>query len=314
MVEQAKHRVVFMGTPEFALPVLEALARDFELAGVVTQRDKPAGRGRQMTPSPAKVWAQERGLAVLTPKTLRDPAAQAQVAELSPEVIVVAAFGLLLPKAVLDLPTRGCVNVHASLLPAYRGAAPIAAAILNGDPVTGVTLMQMEEGLDSGPILAQERIPVLPDDTTATLSARLARLGADMISTILPRWLAGQVTPQPQDDSLATLAPKIEKEQGQIDWSRPAAEIDRRIRAFTPWPGAFTRWQAKILRLLAARPLPQAVSSAPGTVIKTAEGIGVATGEGLLHLIQIQLEGKRAMSAPDFARGQPAWIGSMLGE
>ena len=306
-------RIVFMGTPDFSVPTLAMLADSFQVIGVLTQPDKPAGRGQRLTASAVKQWAQPRGLRVLQPRTLRDAATQAQLGEMRPDVIVVAAFGLLLPKPVLDLPPRGCLNVHASLLPKYRGAAPIPAAILNGEPETGVTLMVMDEGLDTGPALASAAIPILPDDTTDTLTTRLAELGARLLAETLPRWTAGEITPQPQDHSRATLAPKLDKADGRLDWSRPAVELDRRVRAFSPWPGTFTAWNGKLLRILSVQVAGHSSEKAPGQVVKDAEGIGVVTGDGVLRLINVQLGGKRAMRAQDFARGQPAFVGSLLG-
>jgi methionyl-tRNA formyltransferase len=315
------NRIVFMGSPEFAVPTLEMLTQSYPVVGVFTQPDKPAGRGQRLTPPPVKLWAQEHGLQVFQPRTLRDATAQSQLANLKPEVIVVAAFGLLLPKPVLDLPPHGCVNVHASLLPQYRGAAPINAAILNGESETGITLMQMEEGLDTGPMLAQAHLPIRPDDTTGTLTTRLAELGAQMLSEALPRWIAGEITPQPQDHSRATLAPKLDKADGRLDWSRPAVELDRRVRACSPWPGTFTTWNGKLLKILSVQVASrtpekaegQAEQGSAGLVVKDTGGIGVVTGKGILRLVEVQSEGKRAMSAADFARGQPAFAGSALG-
>ncbi len=312
---QLMNRIVFMGTPEFAVPTLAMLAEN-QVVGVFTQPDKPAGRGRQLTASPVKRWAvsQEHSLPVLQPRTLRDPTVQAQLAELKPEIIVVAAFGLLLPQAVIDLPPHGCINVHASLLPRYRGAAPIPAAILNGDAHTGITLMRLDAGMDTGPIIAQASLPIQPDDTTGTLSARLAELGAQLTAAILPRWLAGEITPQPQDETQATLAPKLNKDDGRLDWSKPAVELERRVRAFSPWPGTFTTWNSKLLRILSVQVTGRKTQGAGALVVKDESGIGVATGEDILQLGMVQLEGKRAMSAVDFSHGQPAFVGSRLGE
>jgi len=305
-----------MGTPEFAVPTLAMLAEKYNVVGVITQPDKPAGRGRQLTASPVKHWTtlQEHSLPVLQPHTLRDAAVQAALAELKPQVIVVAAFGLLLPQPVLDLPPRGCINVHASLLPRYRGAAPIPAAILNGDAHTGITLIQLDAGMDTGPIIAQASLPIQPDDTTGTLSARLAALGAQLTAAILPRWLAGEITPQPQDGRQATLAPKLNKDDGRLDWSKSAVELERRVRAFSPWPGTFTTWKGKLLRILSVQVSGRKTQGARGLVVKNEGGIGVVTGEDVLQLGMVQLEGKRAMSAVDFSRGQPAFVGSRLGE
>jgi len=307
------NRVVFMGTPEFALPALAILSERYELVGVYTQPDKPAGRGQHLTPPPIKQWAQKHGLPVFQPRTLRDESAQAQLAELKPEVIVVAAYGLLLPKFVLDLPPHGCINVHASLLPKYRGAAPIPAAILHGESRTGITLMRMDEGLDTGPIIAQDSIPIEPDYTTGDVAVWLALLGAQLIAETLPRWIAGEITPQLQDESQATFAPKLHKEEGRLDWSRSAIELDRRVRAFSPWPGTFTTWNGRSLRVLSVQVTGQDAQGTPGMVVKDEKEIGVVTGDGLLRLREVQPEGKRAMSAADFARGQPSFTGSVLG-
>jgi methionyl-tRNA formyltransferase len=315
------NRVVFMGTPEFAVPTLQMLSDHFEVVGVFTQPDKPAGRGQHLTAQPVKLYAQAHGLSIFQPRTLRDAAVQTQLAKLAPDVIVVAAYGLLVPKAVLDLPPHGCVNVHASLLPRYRGAAPIPAAILNGEAETGVTLMQMDEGLDTGPMIAQASVTIRPDDTAGTLAEQLAQVGAGLAAQVLPRWIAGDITPQPQEESRATFAPKLSKADGRLDWSDSAIVLDRRVRAFSPWPGTFTAWNGKLLHVLSVRvtdDIPEnaggrASQRTPGLVVKDGHDIGVVTGDGLLRLVEIQLEGKRAMSAQDFARGQPTFIGSVLG-
>jgi methionyl-tRNA formyltransferase len=314
-------RVVFMGTPEFAVPTLAKLADRFEVVGVFTQPDKPAGRGQKLTVPPVKRFAQERSLPVFQPRTLRDEAVQAQLAALRPDIIGVAAYGLILPKAILDLPPHGCINVHASLLPRYRGAAPIPAAILEGEAETGITLMRMDEGLDTGPMIARAVITLNADDTTGTLTTRLAELGARMMVEVLPRWIAGDSTPQPQDESRATLAPKFNKAEGRLDWSQSALSLDRRVRAFSPRPGTFTRWNGKLIRILSVQvtgpALNEARGQAPqgtvGLVVRDGNTIGVMTGDSILRLVEIQLEGKRAMSAQDFARGQPSFVGSVLG-
>jgi len=308
------NRIVFMGSPEFALPTLQVLIERYDVVGVYTQPDRPAGRGQSLTPPPVKRFAQARGLPIFQPRTLRDPTVQAQLAALKPEVIVVAAYGLLLPKSVLDLPPHGCINVHASLLPKYRGAAPIPAAILNGESETGITLMRLDEGLDTGPTLAQARLPIAPDDTTGSLTTRLAELGARLVAETLPRWLAGEITPQLQDENQATFAPRLNKPDGRLDWSRPAIELDRRVRAFSPWPGTFTTWKGKLLRVLSVQITEHTSQGAAGAVVQDGQDIGVVTGDGVLRLVVVQLEGKRAMSAVDFVRGQPSFIGSVLGE
>ena len=251
-----------MGTPDFAVPPLRALAlhsapgdlwpAGLALVGVVTRPDKTAGRGRQAVLSPVKQVAQELGIPVLQPGPLRKPEAFEQVRALAPDLIVVAAFGQLLPPSVLALPRFGCLNIHASLLPRHRGAAPINAAILEGDAETGVTLMLMEEGLDTGPMLAKAAIPIGPDETAGDLFDRLASLGGTLLIETLPRWLRGEITPEPQDESRATLTRILTKEDGRLDWTQDAARLARQVRAFTPWPGAYTTWEGKQLKVIRA--------------------------------------------------------------
>lgn len=309
-------RVIFMGTPDFSVPTLAALLRDgYELAAVVTQPDRPAGRGRRLEPSPVKALALQHGLPVLQPPSLKAPEAIAELAALQPDLVVVAAFGQILRPAVLDLPPRGCINVHASLLPRWRGAAPVQAAILAGDQVTGSTIMRMDPGMDTGPILAQAALAIQPDDTGGSLTARLAQQGAELLAATLPRWLAGEITPQPQEASLATACRPLRKEQGMIDWARPAAEIALAVRAFNPWPAAATSWQGQHLKILQAVALPGQTGAEPGRVMQIAgdRAIVVAAGDGSLHLEQVQLAGRAAMSAWDFARGQRSFASSRLG-
>jgi len=307
-------RVVFMGTPEFAVPTLWALAEHQQVTGVVTQPDRQAGRGRTLVESPVKQVAMERGLPIFQPENLGGPEPLAHLAAWRPDAVVVAAFGQLLPVTVLDLPPHGCLNVHASLLPRYRGAAPIAAAILSGDAVTGITIMRMDEGLDTGPILAQAECPIAHDDTTGSMTDKLAELGADLLLKTLDGWLAGTVEARPQDDAQATYCSQLEKEDGLLDWLKPAAYLDRQMRACDPWPGAFTRWQGKRLKVLRARPLPGWQGKGqPGQVLEIGKGIGVATGEGALELLEVQLAGKKPMPAAVFARGQRDLIGGLLG-
>ncbi len=307
-------RVAFMGTPDYAVPSLEILVADYEVVGVVTQPDRPVGRGRVVVPPPVKQVAQGQGLPVYQPQTLRDPAAQAQIAAWRPDVIVVAAFGLILPPDLLDLPPAGCLNVHASLLPRWRGAAPIAAAILAGDDTTGVTLMKMDAGVDTGPVLAQRSEPIRADDTQGTLAARLARVGADLLRETLPAYLRGAVATRPQPEEGVTYAPLLRKEDGWLDWSRPAVELDRQVRACTPWPGAFSEWRGKRLKVLQARAAPGWRGEAqPGTVVVVDGHPAVATGGGALLLVALQLAGKRPMDGVAFARGQRDFINSRLG-
>lgn len=307
-------RVIFMGTPEFAVPSLAALAAGAAaVVAVVTQPDRPSGRGQQLAMSPVKAFALAHGLPVWQPPTLKTPEVVAMLAELRPDVIVVAAFGQILRPNVLDLPPHGCINVHASLLPRWRGAAPVQAAILAGDQVTGSTIMRMDPGMDTGPILAQAALTIAPRDTGGTLTARLAQQGADLLAETLPRWLAGEITPRPQDASLATLCRPLRKEQGVIDWSRPAAQIALAVRAFNPWPAAYTRWQGQQLKILQAEALLGSTGDPPGCVVTVDGAPAVATGDGLLRLDEVQLAGRSAMTGRDFARGQRSFVGSRMG-
>ena len=308
-------RVVFMGTPVFAVPVLEGLVtQGYNVVGVVTQPDKPAGRGQQVAISPVKSAALARGLPVWQPKGFRRPEAAEHLRALAPQVVVVAAYGHLLPVAVLAVPPLGCLNVHASLLPRHRGAAPISAAILAGDTVTGVTIMRLDAGMDTGDVLAQAQLPVLPDDTTASLSERLARLGATLLLAKLPRWAAGEIVPQPQEHAQATYTHPVRKEDGQINWHRPAAEIERQVRAYFPWPSAYTTWQGRRLQIWRATARSDGVPGEPGDVVLQKNDLAVVTGEGILILHELQLEGRRALPAADFARGQRGFVGTRLGE
>lgn len=305
-----------MGTPDFAVPTLAALAdaRDVNVVGVVTQPDRARGRGRRVEFSPIKRAALERDLPLSQPESLRQPAAVAQLAAWAPDVIIVAAFGQILTPDVLDMPPHGCVNVHASLLPRWRGAAPVPAAILAGDAVTGVTIMRMDAGLDTGPVLVRREKPILPDDTWGTLEERLARLGAGMLVEMLPAYLAGKLAPRPQPEEGVTYAKRIQKQDGLLDWSLPAVELDRRVRAFTPWPSAFTTWRGKRLKILRATPLPDwRGERPPGVVVALGEGAAVATGEGALCLEEVQLAGKRSMDIAAFLCGQRDCVGSRLG-
>jgi methionyl-tRNA formyltransferase len=311
-------RVVFMGTPEFAVPSLQALVRHHSVAGVVTQPDRPSGRGQQLVLPAVKQAALDAGLPVIQPRRLSEPAAMQQLEAWQPELIMVAAFGQILRPAVLALPPHGCVNVHASLLPRHRGAAPIAAAILAGDTETGVTIMQMNAGLDTGPILAARRTAIRPDDTTPALAERLAQLGADLLVEVLPDYLTGRLAAQPQDEALATYAPQLKKVDGRLDFTRPAAQLARQVRAMLPWPGAYALLPASVdeaarpLRVLRAAVEP-GLHGAPGEVLSTAHGPAIACGQDGLLLIQVQPPGKRPMPAADFARGARQFIGARLG-
>ena len=306
--------VIFMGTPQFAVPSLAALYEKHRVLAVVTQPDAPAGRGKALTASPVKQYALARAIPVLQPPSLKQAEAVDALRVLKPDVIVVAAFGQILRQNVLDLPTYHCINVHASLLPRWRGAAPIAAAIGAGDPMTGVTIMLMEAGLDSGPMLSRCEVQIRPDDTTGSLTERLALAGAVLLADTLPNWLNNTLKPQAQDEALVTFAGRIGKERGRIDWSASASHIERHIRAMSPWPSAFTALQGKQFKILrAALAAPGAGSKlANGTVVVDRNQAFVQCGDGLLQLLEVQLEGKRAMPADVFLRGHAGFAGSML--
>jgi methionyl-tRNA formyltransferase len=312
-------RVIFMGSPEFAVPPLERLVlNQHQVVAVYTQPDRPAGRGRGLTPSPVKRTAAAWKLAVVQPPSLKRPEAVAELAGFHPDLIVVAAFGQILPRPVLALPRYGCLNIHPSLLPQFRGASPVAAAILAGVRFTGVSIMLMDEGLDTGPLLAQAQLPVAAIDTTGSLSAKLSRVGAQLLLEVLPRWLGGELTPQPQNEAQASYAGPISKEAGEIDWRLAAVDIWRRVRAFYPWPGAYTRWQGRRLGILEAVPLSGEEGARVGQVVVLGGGgpapaFGVTTGDGVLGILRLKLEGKRVVGAADFLRGQRGFIGAQLG-
>jgi methionyl-tRNA formyltransferase len=308
--------VIFMGTPAFAVPTLAALVDGgYDVVAVVTQPDAPAGRGKALRPPPVKKYAQSRGLTVLQPESLRPPYIVDQLSSLAPDVIVVAAYGQILRQSVLDLPRHGCINVHASLLPRWRGSSPVSAAIAAGDAVTGVTIMIMEAGLDSGPMLTQREEFVRPDDTTGSLSERLARIGADLLVETLPSWIKNELAPIRQDESRVTFAGRLQKDQGRIDWSHSAARIERHVRAMTPWPSAFTTWQGKQLKILRTEVgwTEQPGKLPNGMVTVDRNHVCVQCGEGVLRLLEVQLEGKRAIGGDDFARGHSAFNGAALG-
>ncbi|MBT3012660.1 MAG: methionyl-tRNA formyltransferase [Candidatus Thiodiazotropha endolucinida] len=295
-------KIVFAGTPAFAATALEALlTTHHRVVAVYTQPDRPAGRGRKVQLSPVKEMALANGIEVRQPQTLKDENAQHELAGLNADLMVVVAYGLLLPQAVLDIPRLGCINIHASLLPRWRGAAPIQRALLAGDKESGVTIMQMEAGLDTGPMLYTLRTPIRDDDTGGTLHDRLALLGAQALVTCLPELADGRLQAEIQDERLANYAGKLEKQEGLIDWSRPAAEIDRKVRAFNPWPVAQCRYDDKVMRIWQAQPLNEGCAAKPGEVLRSGKpGIDVATGDGVLRITQLQMPGKRAMSAADF--------------
>lgn len=309
-------RVLFFGTSEFAVPSLLALLEaGYDLPVVVTQPDRPTGRHLRLQPTPVRRAAEERGLTVWTPEKVRRKEFLEQARALSPDVIVVAAFGQILPQALLEMPSSGwAVNVHASLLPKYRGAAPIQHAILNGETQTGVTIMQMEATLDTGPILAQRACPILPDDDAGTLEAKLAQMGANLLIETLRALADDAITPKPQDHSLATHAPPITREDSLIRWSETAHRTWCRVRAMSPRPGAGFLWQGRWVKLWKCMPLQEETNQSPGTVLRLEKGsVIVACGEGtVLNLLEVQPESRPRMSAGDWHRGARLQVGQVL--
>ncbi len=302
-------KLVYMGTPQFAVAPLRSLhAAGHVIAAVVARTDKPAGRGKVLTPPPVKVAAEALGLTVLQPKRVREPGFIEALRALAPDVIVVAAYGQILPGEILTLPKFGCVNIHASLLPAYRGAAPINWAIIRGETETGVTIMQMDAGMDTGAILLQERIPIADRDTAGTVTEKLSLLGARMVSDALSRMASGELRPQEQDHAKATLAPPLTKADGLIGWTAAARDISNRARGLNPWPGAYTRLDGRIIKLLETEAIGG--SAGPGMLTSPEPDILAAgTGRGLLRIITLQPEGKRPMTAADFLRGHRDAVG-----
>lgn len=294
-----------MGSPDFAVPVLRALTEHFPVVGVVTQPDRPAGRGQVLTPPPVKALAEKLGIEVIQPVKLREPQAMEKLLAWSPDLIVVAAFGQILRQAVLDLPRHGCINVHASLLPRWRGAAPIQAAILNGDPLTGVTIMKMDAGIDTGAILSQAEIAIHPEDTTGTLLPRLAEAGARLLIETLPGYLSGQIQPKKQDEAQATYAPMIRKEEALLDLTKTADALSRQVRAFQPWPGTFIYYQENILKILKAHSAQGDCQPGERKVVTGLPALG--TGDGWLVLDMVQPAGKKSMPGKAFLAGTRFW-------
>jgi methionyl-tRNA formyltransferase len=320
-------RIIFMGTAELSCASLEKLANDinFSVVAVVTQPDKPKGRDLKLTPSPVKVLAEKLNLPVLQPLKARDEKFIGELRDLKPGLMVVVAYGQILPQTILDLPPFGCLNVHTSLLPKYRGAAPIQWAIADGEPETGVTIMQMDAGLDTGPVLATRRTPILPTDDSQILHDRLAQLGAELLAETIPAYVSGKIKTQPQPAEGSTYAAKIKKEDGQIDWNSPAQKIWNRLRAFTPWPGAFTRWsssfslsgtgdtlkrelQPQLLKIWRAEAVEK--SGVAGTVLSADKtGLVVGCGQGALRILELQREGGKRLAAEQFLAGFPLKAG-----
>jgi len=305
--------LVFAGTPGFAVPALEALiAAGHRIAAVYTQPDRPAGRGQQVVQSAVKECALRQGLTVEQPTSLRTAEAIERLASYRPDVMIVVAYGQILPQSILDVPRLGCINIHGSLLPRWRGAAPIQRALLAGDTITGINIMRMEAGLDTGPVFAAATTAIGPHDTAATLHDRLAALGATTLVEALPRYATGELKALSQHNVGATYARKLRKEEAQIDWRLAAGEIDRQVRAFNPWPIAETRWQGKQLRIWEALPVVESHGAPPGTVVRSEGDIVVACGTGALQLLRVQAAGRKNVTAAEFARGQ-SLIGATFG-
>lgn len=322
-------RIIFMGTPQFAVPALEALIagaapgvvlpEGYQLVTVITRVDKPAGRGQEIVYSPVKQVALAHGIPVWQPGSLKRPENIEALAAYHADLYIVAAFGQILPQAVIDQPRYGTLNIHASLLPKYRGVSPISEAILQGDAESGVTIMLIDAGVDTGPMLLKRSIPLAADETTGSLMTKLATLGAQVLLEALPLWVAGEITPQPQDEQKASHTRMLRKEDGEIRWERPAAVLAREVRAYTPWPGSYTHWRGKLLKIVKAHALLSEPDSQvpPGTVSLLEEAghrlLAVVTGAGRLLVERLQLEGRKAMSAEEFVRGYPHIVGEVLG-
>jgi len=303
-------RIIFAGTPDFAARHLDALlSSEHQIVGVFTQPDRPAGRGKKLMPSPVKVLAEEKGLPVFQPASLRVQDNQQLIADLNADVMVVVAYGLILPKAVLGMPRLGCINVHGSLLPRWRGAAPIQRALWAGDRETGVTIMQMDVGLDTGDMLYKLACPITTEDTSAMLYDKLAQLGPQGLLDTLRQLAKGHAAPQVQDETLATYAEKLSKEEARINWSLSAEQLERCIRAFNPWPMSWLELDGQPVKVWKASVLPSSATASPGTIIAASkDGIQVATGDGVLNLESLQPSGKKAMSAQDLLNSRREWF------
>ncbi len=313
MIKPQSLRTVFMGTPDFALPTLRGLlAAGVELCAVYTQPDRPKGRGKKLAAPPVKELAVQHGIPVHQPIKLRDPVVVEELRRLAPDLIVVVAYGQILPKSVLEIPPHGCINVHASLLPRYRGAAPINRAVVAGESVTGVTTMYMDVGLDTGDMLVKRSLSIGAEETAGQLHDRLAEVGREAMEETLRRLCAGTLERIPQDDALSTYAPMLKKEEGLIDWSRSAEAVHNLVRGLDPWPGAYTHLDGQPLKIARTRPQGDA-SGAPGTVLSAgAEGVRIACGSGVLLVGELQLPGKKRMQAAEFLRGTALQAGTRL--
>lgn len=312
-------KIVFMGTPDFSVPILQQIIEDgYEVIGVVTQPDRPVGRKKVLTPPPVKVEAVKQGIPVLQPEKIRHSEELSKILALKPDLIVTAAFGQILPKELLDAPKFGCINVHASLLPELRGGAPIHYAIMQGKKKTGVTIMYMVEKLDAGDMLSKVEVPIAEDDNVGTLHEKLSAAGANLLSETLPRLLEGKLNPVPQNDSEATFAPNIKREQEKINWAKTGAEIYNQIRGLNPWPVAFTMLDGQVLKIWQAEKILNAKQDVPGTIINIEpDGLTVSTGDDTaIKIIELQPSGKTKMASEQFLRGAGSKIstGSKLGE
>jgi len=308
-----KYKIIFLGTPEFAIPSLEGLYEKENVVAVVTQPDKPKGRGLKPSPSPIKIWALSKGLKVLEPLKLKDSQVIETLKSFLPDLIVVCAYGKILPKELLEIPKFGCWNIHASLLPKYRGASPINWAILEGEKETGITIILMDEGLDTGPILLQKKIPILEEDNAITLAKKLSLLGKEAILEAIELHKKGTLKPFPQPEEGISYAPILKKEDGFFTFEDPAKIIERKAKAFLPWPAAFTYYKNKLLKVFSAKTIPIEHKEKPGTILDiNKEGILVATSENAILLKEVQLEGKKKISAYEFACGQRLKKGALL--
>ncbi len=318
IINEMANNIVYMGSPEFTLPVLESLLKmGNDIVGVYTQPDKVMGRGLRYQQSAVKQLAEQKELRVIQPKSLKSEVVKTELKELSPDVIVIAAYGQILPKDVLTIPNRGCINIHPSLLPRHRGPSPVANTFLEGDKVAGVTIMLLDEGLDTGPILASEEHEVYQWDTTETLTERLFREGAKLLETVLPRHLQGTIQPRAQEAEKATYSRKLKKEDGYLIWNLPAEKIWNKVRGLSPWPGTYTYWNGKLLKILRTIPIgSQENKENIGKIISLGESaeapIGVVTAKGFLGLLEMQMEGKNKLRSEEFVRGYQQFVGSVL--
>ena len=304
-----------MGTPDFAVPGLEVLMdTGCKVVAVYTQPDRPKGRSKAPAPSPVKVRAMELGLDVFQPESLREPAAAAEMAALAPDVVLVAAYGKFLSAEVLSIPAHGCLNIHPSLLPLYRGPSPVATAIIDGRTETGVSLMLLDRGMDTGPIISAEAVPIGPRETADALTVRLFELGVRMLRDRLPDWMEGRIEAVAQAEAGATTTRLLKREDGKAEWNAAAVDLDRKLRAFTPWPGLYTQWRGKTLKIISAQPTDSQEIGAPGmvTTLESDAPLGVVTGSGTLVLEVLQLEGRRPQSGREFLAGYPEFPGSRL--